>query len=669
MTSLRSRAADSRAVPLRPAVGAVVTAVVLVVVAALAMVWSDQRLQAQATAGARLASLAAGHGAAVNDDLAAGLGRLLSSAGSDTLRRLAIDALSAGQSVDLADWAAREGLHGGTAGPWLLRPSDLVVIASAGGSAPPPSRVAEFREASGSDPIRVGRPRIDPARARVSVLAIAPVRIGQRLLAWLLTDLQAPLPVPEQAPAGFRWQVPTDGTASDELEPLLADLGEAVPVSSVMLGPDESAAAVRLGLHGSVWHLVARARPGPPALGGAAWRLALVAFVLVVCAALVLARFASRRPMAPVETRVRDGAGPAGIAQAGPVTPARIEAAVVPADVAGDAVQGTGAPTDVARVARDFEDLVRRGDYTARLEADGTSLGEPLNAALAHLQASASALGEQASLAVNAAHEIEAEFDQADAAFGTQRQVLGEVLTELDRLRQGLARSADGSQALHQAARRLRRLQTDGGGSMDAATDALAGASRLLSATEKRIKLFGERSQEIGEIVGILLTIAERTRVAALNASLQTQGAGSFEMQGEFSDEVRRLSDSARESADQIRRQAEVIRRETAAVGVAVNEALDEIERVRGSVAEDARALGSALTSGERALRAIEQGEQPASEALRLTDGLLERLRTVDGAAEAGARALRRQHGQVQRLNDSARALLARLAPGRGATP
>lgn len=348
--------------------------------------------------------------------------------------------------------------------------------------------------------------------------------------------------------------------------------------------------------------------------------------------------------------------------------PAHDEAAKPGGAAIEQAGQGASVQPDVLQVVRHFEDLVRRGDYVARLEADDSSLSEPLNAALAHLQASASALGEQASLAVNAAHEIEAEFDQADAAFDTQRQVLGDALTDLDRLRQGLSLAGDGSQALHRAARRLRRLQTEGGGSMGAATEALAGATRLLSATEKRIKLFGERSHEIGEIVGILLTIAERTRVAALNASLQTQGAGSFELQGEFSDEVRRLSDSARESADQIRRQAEVIRRETAAVGVAVNEALDEIERLRGAVAEDAKTLDSSLSAGEHALRSIEQGGQPATEALRLTDGLLQRLRTVDEAAEAGSRALRRQHGQVQRLNDSARALLVRIAPGRGAT-
>ena len=47
-----------------------------------------------------------------------------------------------------------------------------------------------------------------------------------------------------------------------------------------------------------------------------------------------------------------------------------------------------------------------------------------------------------------------------------------------------------------------------------------------IAETEKRIKRLGERSQEISGIVNLINTIAERTHVLALNASMQAAVAG-----------------------------------------------------------------------------------------------------------------------------------------------
>ena len=43
---------------------------------------------------------------------------------------------------------------------------------------------------------------------------------------------------------------------------------------------------------------------------------------------------------------------------------------------------------------------------------------------------------------------------------------------------------------------------------------------------EKRIKRLGERSQEITQVVGLINSIAERTGILALNASMQATAAG-----------------------------------------------------------------------------------------------------------------------------------------------
>ena len=68
-----------------------------------------------------------------------------------------------------------------------------------------------------------------------------------------------------------------------------------------------------------------------------------------------------------------------------------------------------------------------------------------------------------------------------------------------------------------------------------------------IAETEKRIKRLGERSQEISGIVNLINTIAERTHVLALNASMQAAVAGEagrgFAVVAE---EVQRLAESSR---------------------------------------------------------------------------------------------------------------------------
>jgi len=75
----------------------------------------------------------------------------------------------------------------------------------------------------------------------------------------------------------------------------------------------------------------------------------------------------------------------------------------------------------------------------------------------------------------------------------------------------------------------------------------------VIHETEKRIKRLGERSQEISGITDIINTIAERTHVLSINASMQAAAAG--EAGRGFSvvaDEVQRLAESSRNATAQI---------------------------------------------------------------------------------------------------------------------
>jgi twitching motility protein PilJ len=123
-----------------------------------------------------------------------------------------------------------------------------------------------------------------------------------------------------------------------------------------------------------------------------------------------------------------------------------------------------------------------------------------------------------------------------------------------------------------------------------------------ISETEKRTKRLGDRSQEISGIVNLINTIAERTHILALNASMHAASAGEagrgFAV---VADEVQRLAESARQSTDEIASMVNNMRVETSDTVAIMNTLISQV--ADGSrLAEEA---GKRMTATEEATQAL----------------------------------------------------------------
>ena len=100
--------------------------------------------------------------------------------------------------------------------------------------------------------------------------------------------------------------------------------------------------------------------------------------------------------------------------------------------------------------------------------------------------------------------------------------------------------------------------------SMEEASSSLEQIAGALNSTATVINTLGQRSQEIGGIVGVITSIAEQTNLLALNAAIEAARAGE---QGRgfavVADEVRNLASRTRQATDEISGMIQSIQQET----------------------------------------------------------------------------------------------------------
>ena len=143
-----------------------------------------------------------------------------------------------------------------------------------------------------------------------------------------------------------------------------------------------------------------------------------------------------------------------------------------------------------------------------------------------------------------------------------------ERMVKIARLAQACTKAAD-------------RAISSTGNAMQTVTDTVGGINGVrdtIREAEKRIKRLGERSQEISGVVSLINTIAERTHILALNASMHAASAGEagrgFAV---VADEVQRLAENARDATSQISTLVSNIQAETSDTVSTMNEVISQV--------------------------------------------------------------------------------------------
>ena len=183
-----------------------------------------------------------------------------------------------------------------------------------------------------------------------------------------------------------------------------------------------------------------------------------------------------------------------------------------------------------------------------------------------------------------------------------------------------------------------------------------------ISETEKRIKRLGDRSQEITSIVNLINTIAERTHILALNASMHAASAGEagkgFAVVAE---EVQRLAENARGATSEISAMVNNIRVETSDTVNIMNKLITQVAEGT-KLAEDS---GQRMQETEAATRQLVNHVKSIAVSsinqATMANRMRDRASMITASTEKTYQQLAEQREQTDELKLCARLLVERV--------
>jgi methyl-accepting chemotaxis protein len=192
-------------------------------------------------------------------------------------------------------------------------------------------------------------------------------------------------------------------------------------------------------------------------------------------------------------------------------------------------------------------------------------------------------------------------------------------------------------------------------GSVNETVKGMEGIRESIAEAEKRIKRLGERSQEITGIVNLINTIAERTHVLALNASMQAAAAGDagrgFAIVAE---EVQRLAESSRQATQQIAQLVNNIQIETSDTINTVNKTISQVVTGSELATRSGQQMRETQQSTASLVELVKRITSSAQVQMKITTELRNRVHQIGASTEKTAAEILLQSEATADLSKSA---------------
>ena len=298
--------------------------------------------------------------------------------------------------------------------------------------------------------------------------------------------------------------------------------------------------------------------------------------------------------------------------------------------------------------------MLARRDLTVKVPVAEDVTGPVADAINLMADETAEVLTKVVAVAKNVArvsHEIKKQADAVSGMATDEKRKVEQAADELDDASRAMSEIAKLAVACNEAAEKAIHTTDTAEQTVLRTVDGINSIRDTIRETEKRIKWLGERSQEIGGVINLINSIAERTHILALNASMHAASAGEagrgFAV---VANEVQRLAENAREATSKISALVSNIQVETADTVGTMNEAISRV--VTGTqLAEQAGAQMRDTRSTTAELVGLVQKIDASSRAqVQIAQHLVARAGEIQKTSQETSDQLHDQAAQTEKL-------------------
>lgn len=221
-----------------------------------------------------------------------------------------------------------------------------------------------------------------------------------------------------------------------------------------------------------------------------------------------------------------------------------------------------------------------------------------------------------------------------DITTGAEKQArsVEEIARSISQMSMGVQKIAASSQTVSSTSIQASEVAANGYQSIQTAIKQMNSINQTVNKIAGVVKGLGERSQEIGNIIDAITSIASQTNLLALNAAIEAARAGEHGRGfAVVADEVRKLAEQSAESAQQIASLIATIQEETKL-------AVKSMEEGTKEVAEGLRVVDAAGTSFENIQHSVmdvsTQTQEVSAEVQQLSAGSEKVVQSIEEISE-----------------------------------
>ncbi|UJP06375.1 MAG: PAS domain S-box protein [Nitrosomonas sp.] len=220
------------------------------------------------------------------------------------------------------------------------------------------------------------------------------------------------------------------------------------------------------------------------------------------------------------------------------------------------------------KVYSEFIGKVAKGDLRQRVAVDGGNelgvIGENLNVMVESLSGIANQIGETSGTLSVALNQIRGTVNTQAAGAAQQATAVNEITVALEEIRAASAENLVKAKQLGEVAERVRREGNLGEQTLEQAVSGMEVIRERVENIAQTILALSEQTQQIGEITEVVSSIAQQSKMLALNASIEAAKAGEagkgFAV---VAAEVKELAIQSQQSTAQVQKILQDIRRAT----------------------------------------------------------------------------------------------------------